>query len=262
MSPTNTRIAPSRVLTQLSPASRHANKIQAKRFADRLLTLAANNPADVVHEWAANEVGMLLDAASRRTPASTVSDASHIRDVVLQLVHVRNARDFQTVATAILLGNLRRGLECLVVGTCLLAFAMSGSAHAADAECLAGAAKLALATGSTIDRVTEADIVVMRNPAAEGFTYGCPPEPNVSIFWNGIVPSPATVDLIIVAGNFITGIPAARIKQELSRCIAAALKSELGAANFLGTEFGCDASTRSGGFGSVEIDTPKRAVRP
>jgi hypothetical protein len=32
-------------------------------------------------------------------------------DVVLQLVRVRNAQDFQTMATAILLGNLRRGLE-------------------------------------------------------------------------------------------------------------------------------------------------------
>jgi hypothetical protein len=53
-------------VTVLSPSARHADRLQAKRFADRLVTIASNNPADVVHEWAANEVALLLDAASRR----------------------------------------------------------------------------------------------------------------------------------------------------------------------------------------------------
>jgi hypothetical protein len=102
-----------RVTTVLSPSSRHANRLQAKRFADRLVTIASNNPADVVAEWAANEVALLLDGASRRsgTAVQNENDAIIVRDVVLQLVRVRDARDFQTVATAILLGSMRKGLE-------------------------------------------------------------------------------------------------------------------------------------------------------
>jgi hypothetical protein len=30
-----------------SPSARHANRLQAKRFADRLVTIASNNAADV-----------------------------------------------------------------------------------------------------------------------------------------------------------------------------------------------------------------------
>jgi hypothetical protein len=140
----------------------------------------------------------------------------------------------------------------------LAAMFIAGPAHAMDTKCLADATKVALSTGATVVEQTD-QVVLMRHPAADEITYGCPPNPNLSIFWDGIEPSPATVNLIVTAGHFITGAPAARIKKELVNCIATALKPESGEfADFLGTGMGCHAFVRAGGGGSVEIDTPPR----
>jgi hypothetical protein len=101
----------------------------------------------------------------------------------------------------------------------LIAMVVAGPAHAIDAKCLADAAKAAMATGATVERQTD-QVVVMRHPAAEEFSYGCPPDPDVFIAWDGVVPPPATINLIVTAGRLMTGASVARIKQELTKCIA------------------------------------------
>jgi hypothetical protein len=140
----------------------------------------------------------------------------------------------------------------------LIVMVIAGPAHSMDAQCLAGAAKVAITIGATVVEQTD-QVVLLRHPAAEEITYGCPPDPDVFIAWDGVVPPPPTINLIVTVGHLMTGATAARIKKKLASCIATALKPESGEfADFLGTELGCRAFARSGGGGSVEIDTPTR----
>jgi hypothetical protein len=48
------------------PSSQHANRLLAHRLADRLLTVALHNPSDAFLDYARNEIGLALDAASKR----------------------------------------------------------------------------------------------------------------------------------------------------------------------------------------------------
>jgi hypothetical protein len=138
----------------------------------------------------------------------------------------------------------------------LVAVVIAGPAHAADAvessKCLREANKVAAATGATIERLTAAEEVIMFHWAAFGITYGCPPDPNLFISWEGIAPPPATVNLIVTGSHLITGAPEALIRKELANCIATALKPESGGyADSHVIPMVCNAIARVGGGGHV-----------
>jgi hypothetical protein len=100
----------------------------------------------------------------------------------------------------------------------LVAMVVSGPAHAMDAvessKCLGEANKIAAATGATSERINDAEEVIMFHWAAFGITYGCPPNPNLFISWEGIAPPPATVNLIVTGSRLITGAPEALIRKD------------------------------------------------
>jgi hypothetical protein len=133
---------------------------------------------------------------------------------------------------------------------------IAGPAHAMDAikstKCLDEANKVAAGTGATIERITAAEEVIMFHWAAFGMTYGCPPNPNLFISWEGIAPPPATINLIVTGSHLITGAPAALIRKELANCIATALKPESGGyADSHSIPMVCNAVARVGGGGHV-----------
>ena len=68
---------------------------------------------------------------------------------------------------------LRRSTRAIAIGATMLA-ALCGHPGSASADCLAEANKVAAATGATIERLTDIGMVIMRHPAAEEITYGCP----------------------------------------------------------------------------------------
>jgi hypothetical protein len=136
------------------------------------------------------------------------------------------------------------------------AMVIAAPAHAKDAveslKCLGEANKVAAATGATIQRITVADEVIMFHWAASEITYGCPPNPNLFISWEGISPPPATVNLIVASSHVLTGASEALIRKELSNCIATALKPESGGyADSHEIPMVCDVIARVGGGGHV-----------
>jgi hypothetical protein len=139
-------------------------------------------------------------------------------------------------------------------------FAMfiSAPAQAKDAtessKCLSEANKVAAATGATIQRISVADEVIMFHWAASKITYGCPPNPNLFISWEGISPPPATVNLIVASSHVLTGASETLIRKELANCIATALKPEAGGyADSHAIPMVCDVIVRGGGHGTWGI---------
>jgi hypothetical protein len=126
-------------------------------------------------------------------------------------------------------------------------------------RCLAEAQKIAAHESATIGRQTRSAVFI-HHPAAAEMSFGCAEyslKPDLYIAWDRQPrPPAATVKLIASAGEFLTGATSEEMKQELAKCVAAALSpnsGELADRQFRGVKMECQAFTRDGGGGSVTV---------
>ena len=126
--------------------------------------------------------------------------------------------------------------------------------------CFAGAQKLAAYMKAAVGRQTSVVVFLGQVPAGEttyGCDYGPKHAPSINVSWdNRAKPSAETADFIGKAGEFLTGVGVAEIRQELAACVAEALKpasEELADRQFMGAKIECQAFARDGGGGSVTV---------
>jgi hypothetical protein len=140
-----------------------------------------------------------------------------------------------------------------------LAADVQTSALAAD-DCDLLAAKITASYGgATVDRRTEANIILFRHPAIGGFSLVCAKysgeNPAVSLSADTAYPSAAFWDAAGQLGTLVTGAPTKNIVAGDQRCQRSALKSsdELAELQATGLKFECQAFTRDGGGTAITV---------